>query len=160
MKRMVVAVVYIAFILACSTDEDGSIENTGNDKAILSYFMNLEGFEEQVSGPNSILEQNEDRVDSLPRIQMDCFPECMFRPVPDYPESARTAGIEGEVLINFYIDTTGTIKEIEVLQSSGFSILDQVALDAAWNSCWIPAESCGVCISTWTSLNYKFTLCE
>ncbi len=98
--------------------------------------MNLEEFEEQVSGQNSIPEQNEDRVDSLSRIQMDCSPECMFRPVPDYPESARTAGIEGEVLISFYIDTTGTIKEIELLQSSDYSILDQAALDAAFrNKC-------------------------
>ena len=153
MKRIVVAVVCFTLILACSTEENYCSENTDDNAGNL---INTENLEEQVSASNNIPEQNDDQARELSRIPTDVFPECMYRPIPEYPDSARDCGIEGSVLVSLYLDSIGNIIEVEIYRSSGSDILDQAAIDAAWRSKWTPAQRTGVGVSVWTSVYYEF----
>ena len=47
-----------------------------------------------------------------------------------YPERARRMGWEGRVLLSFTVLESGTIRDARVTQSSGFSSLDESALEA------------------------------
>ena len=154
MKRITVAAVCIALILACSTEENSRIENTDDNAGSL---INTENLEEQVSASN-IPELNDDLAGDFSRLPTEVVPACMYRPVPDYPDSARDNGIEGDVLVGLYLGSIGTIMEVEIYRSSGSDLLDQSAIEAAWNSRWTPAQRNGEGISVWTAVSYKFEL--
>jgi TonB family protein len=47
-----------------------------------------------------------------------------------YPEKARRMGIEGRVLVSFIITEAGVTRDIKVVESSGFRMLDDAARDA------------------------------
>ncbi len=51
-------------------------------------------------------------------------------PVPHYPKRARLKGEEGLVVVRIRIDRWGSVEKSQVLQSSGFELLDHAALDA------------------------------
>jgi protein TonB len=48
----------------------------------------------------------------------------------DYPLIARKMGWEGKVLVSFVLEPNGDIKDLKVLKSSGYEVLDKEALDA------------------------------
>ena len=52
---------------------------------------------------------------------------------PRYPRRARQRGIEGEILLRIKVNAKGRSSGIEVLKSSGHSILDEAAVDALKN---------------------------
>ncbi|MFH0787641.1 MAG: energy transducer TonB [Pseudomonadota bacterium] len=47
-----------------------------------------------------------------------------------YPSLARRMGWQGKVLVSFIITADGSVREVRVIQSSGFAILDKNALEA------------------------------
>ncbi len=48
----------------------------------------------------------------------------------NYPPIARRMGWEGRVLVSFVLETNGDIRDLKVLKSSGYEVLDKEALDA------------------------------
>lgn len=87
------------------------------------------------------------------------LPVCTFRPVPDYPEMARQAGVEGRVTLQVYVSAEGTPLDALVVQSSGLNSLDSAALEAVLRSSWSPAKrDDGVAVGVWTSVIYDFVL--
>lgn len=48
-----------------------------------------------------------------------------------YPDRARRLGFEGRVMLSFMVLENGTIREVRVIDSSGYRILDESAKDAA-----------------------------
>jgi protein TonB len=48
----------------------------------------------------------------------------------NYPPIARRMGWEGRVLIGFVLEPNGDIRDLKVLKSSGYEVLDKEALDA------------------------------
>ena len=54
-------------------------------------------------------------------------------PPPKYPRSARSRGMEGVVLLEVFVNIVGKVKEIKLLKSSGYAILDRAALKAVNN---------------------------
>ena len=52
----------------------------------------------------------------------------------NYPLIARRMGWEGEVLVSFVIDSYGELKELKVLKSCGYEILDREVLEAVKKS--------------------------
>ncbi len=155
MNRMAVTVVCFLLILACSTEEHGIIKNTHDENEISTDTVNLE---EQTSTQSNITEQNDDPDRDSSRLPAESFPECMYRPLPEYPDSALDAGIEGEVNVIILLDSLGAVVEVEIYSSSESYLLDQAAIDAAWKSKWLPAEDDGVGISVWTAVHYDFVL--
>jgi protein TonB len=51
-------------------------------------------------------------------------------PAPNYPPMSRRLGEQGRVVLEVYILANGTVGEVKIKQSSGFSRLDEAALQA------------------------------
>ncbi len=87
------------------------------------------------------------------------LPVCTYRPVPEYPEMARQAGVEGRVTLQVFISEDGEPLEAVVVGSSGLNSMDQAAKDAVMRSSWSPARrDDGVPVGVWTSVMYDFVL--
>ena len=86
-------------------------------------------------------------------------PVCTFRPVPDYPDMARQAGVEGRVILQVFISAEGKPVQVVITQSSGLGSMDIAAEEAVWNSSWSPAKRAdNVPVGVWTSVIYNFVL--
>jgi TonB family protein len=68
---------------------------------------------------------------------VDVKPEPLNRVMPDYPEVARSAGVEGEVFVELEVDTTGLVRAARVLR--GPSAFHEAALAAAKQYRFTPA---------------------
>lgn len=88
----------------------------------------------------------------------NAYPLYRENPPPAYPEIARQRGYEGVVLISAEIQADGRVGRAVVLQSSGFAILDQTAMNAVMNWKFEPAKKRGVPYKTWADLPIKFML--
>ena len=55
--------------------------------------------------------------------------------VPEYPELARKWGWQGVVVLRIDVDPEGNVVSAEVLESSGYEILDKAAVDTV-ESAW------------------------
>ncbi len=91
---------------------------------------------------------------------VEVFPNCTYRPAPNYPEMAAQAGVEGSVALWVYVNSDGTVEDVQLYNSSGVNSLDEAAMAAAWNTRWTPAENNGIPVSVWTTLTYNFTLTD
>ena len=78
--------------------------------------------------------------------------------VPKYPEICRTAGVEGKVTIEFYVDEMGKIDQssISILQS--IPCLDQVCLDVIKKSKWKPARQGKEKVGVYLTKSFSFAL--
>lgn len=86
-------------------------------------------------------------------------PGYLRNPHPAYPESARRAGHEGVVRLFAEIDEKGRPVEVRVLQSSGFAVLDQRALETVrdrWR--FKPARMAGVPVRSSVVIPIRFSL--
>ncbi len=90
----------------------------------------------------------------------EIYPNCTFMPPPAYPEIARLAGVEGVVTLWVYIDRDGVLRDIQLMNSSGVSSLDEAALSAATNTRWTCARNNGLPVGVWTTLRYNFSLSD
>ena len=77
---------------------------------------------------------------------------------PKYPDICKQAGIEGTVVVSFWVDETGTVDQssIEILQS--IPCLDQVCLSAIKKSKWRPARQGRQKVGVPLSMPFNFTL--
>ena len=78
--------------------------------------------------------------------------------VPRYPEICRTAGVEGKVVVEFYVDESGKVDlpSVAVLQS--IPCLDQVCVDAIKKSKWKPAKQGKEKVGVYLAKTFSFTL--
>jgi protein TonB len=54
----------------------------------------------------------------------------IYAPFPEYPDGARRFHREGTVVVKFRIGDLGNPEELEVIKSSGFTVLDDAAVAA------------------------------
>ena len=91
-------------------------------------------------------------------VQYDQAPTPKKQLKPKYPNICRQAGIEGTVVLSFWVDETGTIDQssIEILQS--IPCLDQVCIDVIKKSKWRPARQGRQKVGVPLSMPFNFTL--
>lgn len=65
-------------------------------------------------------------------------PQLLTQVTPAYPEMARAAGIEGKVVVSMVVDTLGNVARAQVYATSGNTLLDQAAVDAAYGCTFSP----------------------
>ena len=65
-------------------------------------------------------------------------PRLVNEVAPAYPEMARAAGIEGRVVVSMVVDTLGNVARAVVYSSSGNSLLDMAAVEAAYKCGFVP----------------------
>lgn len=75
-----------------------------------------------------------------------------------YPDSARTARIEGTVKAKAFIDSTGTATKIVVVQGFPNSGLDEAAINAIKKTPWKAARVRGRPVGLWISIPVTFRL--
>ena len=74
-----------------------------------------------------------------------------------YPPMAKAAGIEGKVVVEFFIDKNGVVTEVEIVRGTG-TVLDQAAVEAVKNSTWKPARQRTKKVGIWKKVPIKFSL--
>lgn len=77
---------------------------------------------------------------------------------PAYPDRARRAGVEGEVVVKVRLSERGEILRVELVRSSGSRLLDEAALAAARASQFTPAERNRVPVEAEATATYRFEL--
>lgn len=60
---------------------------------------------------------------------------------PIYPDQAREKGLQGSVLLIYFVDNEGLVDKIQLLQSSGHSLLDNEALRTIARYRYLPGQS-------------------
>jgi protein TonB len=74
----------------------------------------------------------------------------------EYPTVLRDAGIGGRVEVWFFIGEDGRVRQTQVSQSSGYSALDQAALNVAGTYRFSPALNREQRVPVWVSLPITF----
>ena len=77
---------------------------------------------------------------------------------PTYPPAARRAGEEGTVRLKVLVDEKGRPRDVTVANSSGFSRLDQAAIEAVRKWRFVAATDGTNPISAWTQVAITFRL--
>jgi TonB family protein len=76
--------------------------------------------------------------------------------IREYPPLLREAGIGGEVLVYFFIDEEGVVRNTQINQSSGHAQLDSVALSIAGIYRFSPALNRDQRVPVWVSFPVRF----
>jgi protein TonB len=86
-------------------------------------------------------------------------PDYGINPKPPYPLVARRMGAQGVVLLRVHVRADGSVSEVSVARSSGFSQLDDSALQTVRDS-WrfMPARLDGVPVASWVEVPIRFVL--
>lgn len=77
---------------------------------------------------------------------------------PEYPSLARTADIEGTVVVKITVDEKGRVIAASILQSVAEGIFDQAALDAVRKWTFEPAEQSGNKVKATITVPLEFGL--
>jgi len=94
----------------------------------------------------------------VPFWKVEVKPQPTKVPTPTYPEMARNAGIEGQVVVKALVDITGDVIQAEVMKSSGNQTLDAAAVEAAYKAKFTPAKQRDQPVRVYVSIPYRFTL--
>jgi TonB family protein len=85
-------------------------------------------------------------------------PRFVHQPKPEYPLLARQQGWEGSVTLRLEMLADGTVGEVQIVQSSGHSILDTAAQATAKTWTHVPATQDGEAGTRWSDVTLTFTL--
>lgn len=77
---------------------------------------------------------------------------------PVYPAIARVRGYEGVVLVSAEVLPDGRVGSMKIRKSSGYTILDQSAIEAVRPWKFEPAKKYGSPLTVWVDLPIKFIL--
>lgn len=90
--------------------------------------------------------------------KLNVKPTIIEQTLPEYPEAAKQAGIEGRAVIQVTILEDGSVTETKILQSSGNDLLDQSALTAAKDFKFSPGKVEDKAVKTQVAVPIQFTL--
>ena len=79
-------------------------------------------------------------------------------PAPAYPAIARRQGHQGKVVLRVYVNAAGGAERAEIRSSSGYSTLDQAALNAVRRWRFVPARQGDQPVAAWVLVPLTFTL--
>lgn len=97
-------------------------------------------------------------VTSIPGLDEKIPPDFAGNAAPQYPPEGIRLGYEGTVLVRFSVSATGSVDQVEVVESSGYELLDQAAVEAIQSWQGRPATRGGVAIETVEVLPVRFRL--
>jgi len=82
----------------------------------------------------------------------------LSNPKPEYPEAARQQRQQGVVEVNVLVGADGRASEVSVSRSSGFTLLDQAAVQAVRRWIFEPARAGGLPVSSRVEVPVRFSL--
>ena len=74
-------------------------------------------------------------------------PVVIYKVSPKYPDEARKKYLEGKVLLKMTVSNEGIVSDAEVVESSGYDILDEAAINAVKEWRFTPAKENSEAIS-------------
>ncbi len=77
---------------------------------------------------------------------------------PKYPRRAIIRNQQGRVMVNFLVDQNGYVDNIELIESSGYDMLDESVIRFAEQERFIPAMKDGISIASTQSFLFRFVL--
>lgn len=77
---------------------------------------------------------------------------------PKYPEEALTNKWEGKILLNVEILDTGKVGMVEILETTGYTVLDEAAVNAAKKWRFSPALNETKPVSVWVEFPLEFEI--
>jgi TonB family protein len=84
----------------------------------------------------------------------------VIKVMPDYPRSAWMNKLEGDVLVEFSVNTEGAVTNIKVLKSTGSSF-DLAVIDAVSRFKYAPAEEDGIAVgSSGVKARFQFRMLD
>jgi TonB family protein len=89
----------------------------------------------------------------------DTYPQVLQAAEPDYPDLARSAEVEGLVVVMVTIDESGRVISAWVGQSDA-EILNSAAISAAYKFRFSPAKQRDVAVKATISIPFRFTLTQ
>ena len=92
------------------------------------------------------------------RTDYDTPPKVVERLPIHYPAAARSVGLEGAVRVMVRISDTGEASEAQVVEGSGFEILDNAALETVKTWTFSPAMKNGQPVAAWYSMRTWFEM--
>lgn len=107
-----------------------------------------------------LLVKNPPPREIVPYSKAEIKPKPVNIPTPVYPELARRAGIEGDVVTKALldIDIDGSVMKAGVLKSSNNGMLDLEALRTSMKAKFTPAIQKGHAVRVWVSIPIRFRL--
>lgn len=85
--------------------------------------------------------------------------EFVHKELPEYPPLARTAQMEGKVVVRVLVDKTGEVIKVNIAEGSGASAgFDEAAVAAAWKCKFSPAIQNGLPTAMWVTFPFDFKL--
>ncbi|MGJ0429160.1 energy transducer TonB [Methylobacter sp.] len=97
-------------------------------------------------------------AEAAPLIQPHLNADYLDNPPPAYPRISRRLGEQGKVLLRAMINTDGTVAQLAVQKTSGFSRLDQAALETVKHWRFVPARRGSQIVSAWVVVPISFSL--
>ena len=91
-------------------------------------------------------------------IQPDVSPELLSSVPAAYPEQLRSYGIQGSVRVQLVVGKDGSVETASVIASSGYGLMDQAALDAAYGYTFSPAYKEGIPVRCYATRTFRFYL--
>jgi TonB family protein len=85
---------------------------------------------------------------------------CVYCPEPRYPLMARQRGWQGVVDVGLQVLADGSVEDADLQRSSGFSVLDQAAVQVARQSRFTPPATLGLPAPLRGRIEYRFQLSE
>ncbi len=92
-------------------------------------------------------------------VDLDGAPRARYQSQPVYPAEARSAGLAGEVLVEFLVDETGAVREVRVVRSSN-RMFEESALRAVAHWRFEPGRRHGSIVRFRMAVPIVFTLAE
>jgi protein TonB len=86
------------------------------------------------------------------------IPNYKENPSPKYPRIARRKGYQGTVLIDVLVDRKGRVKDLHLLESSGYESLDQAAICSVRAWVFEPGRRGDEKIDMWVEVPVRFQL--
>lgn len=77
---------------------------------------------------------------------------------PEYPDTAQVAGEQGDVVVAVKVSASGRVWRVDVDRSSGFTDLDNAAVETAYNWHYTPAITNGDTASGWVKVKFHYQL--
>ncbi len=97
-------------------------------------------------------------IPSFIYILREVEPEAIIPITPEYPQFAHEAGIEGRVIVVFFIDENGAVRDARGQEGCPNTGLDEAALEAVKSSKWKPAMNQDKKVGVWMVVPIDFRL--
>ncbi|MBN1999396.1 TonB family protein [candidate division KSB1 bacterium] len=120
--------------------------------------IRIELYAKQADRPKQPAVENTRWSDSLGQAFMP--PQLRSHPQSSYPQKAQQQGLEGTVRLALFIDKSGKVTNIKIVETSGSELLDHAAKEYCKQFLFVPAKNGGIPINIWMEYKIHFSIVD